>query len=170
MRTPQLHAQLTTCPRCNSAILTALDHPVAGLTTRVDPLPLTAEDELSARLAGRLTYNLIGSPLLARYQLAERDETNIHKPETSPERESETPEDPQNVEDLPDIWPELSAMWARQPSDARTNHCRNFAEDATSELTVRMWKLLYAEETGEEADADDVAIVLRWVCSDVSID
>lgn len=96
--------------------------------------------------------------------------TNTPEPETSPERESETPEDPQNVEDLPDIWPELSAMWARQPSDARTNHCRNFAEDATSELTVRMWKLLYAEETGEEADADDVAIVLRWVCSDVSID
>lgn len=79
MHTPRLHAQLTTCPRCNSAILTALDHPVAGLTTRVDPLPLTAEDELSARLAGRLTYNLIGSPLLARYQLHTRDETNIHK-------------------------------------------------------------------------------------------
>lgn len=102
--------------------------------------------------------------------------TNTPEPETSPERESETPEetetpeDPQNVEDLPDIWPELSAMWARQPSDARTNHCRNFAEDATSELTVRMWKLLYAEETGEEADADDVAIVLRRLCSDVSID
>src|SRR5690554_1779857 len=55
-----VHPHPTVCHRCRALILAALDSPVAGIPVRLDPVPLTAEQELAARLAGRATYNLTG--------------------------------------------------------------------------------------------------------------
>lgn len=60
MKAPTIHARLDTCPRCDAAIIVALDHHTAALTVRADPAPLDAEAELAARLSGRLTYNVLG--------------------------------------------------------------------------------------------------------------
>lgn len=60
MRAATIHARLDTCPRCDAAIIVALDHHTAALTVRADPAPLDAENELHARLQGRLTYNVLG--------------------------------------------------------------------------------------------------------------
>lgn len=64
----------TVCPRCRALILVALDSPVAGIPVRLDPVPLDAEQELAARLAGRATYDLTGR---ARVEVAYRDEYAI---------------------------------------------------------------------------------------------
>ncbi|WP_017616369.1 hypothetical protein [Nocardiopsis salina] len=60
MKAATIHARLDTCPRCEAAVIVALDHHTAALTVRADPLPLGAEAELHARLSGRLTYNVLG--------------------------------------------------------------------------------------------------------------
>lgn len=58
MRSPRIQARLDTCPRCNSAIILALDAPIAGRPVKADPLPLDTEEELQALMAGKTTYDL----------------------------------------------------------------------------------------------------------------
>lgn len=52
------------CPWCQQPILRALVGHVAALDVRADPKPLNPEQELTARLAGRLTYCLRLHPIL----------------------------------------------------------------------------------------------------------
>lgn len=70
----RIRPQLQRCPRCRALILAALDSPVAGIPVRVDPVPLDAEQELAARLAGRATYNLTG---ISRMAVVYRDADTI---------------------------------------------------------------------------------------------
>lgn len=72
MKSPRIQARLDTCPRCNSAIILALDAPIAGRPVKADPLSLTAEEELQALLAGRTTYNLHIQKWATRRTLAVR--------------------------------------------------------------------------------------------------
>lgn len=69
-----VHPHPTVCHRCRALILAALDSPVAGIPVRVDPVPLDAEQELAARLAGRATYNLTG---ISRMAVVYRDADTI---------------------------------------------------------------------------------------------
>jgi len=69
-----VHPHPTTCHRCRALILAALDSPVAGIPVRLDPVPLDAEQELAARLAGRATYNLTG---ISRMAVVYRDADTI---------------------------------------------------------------------------------------------
>lgn len=75
MPTPRRYAQLDVCHRCESHVILALDAPVMALTVRLDPVPLDAHAELSARLDGRWTYDLIDTG--RRRELAYRDEHRI---------------------------------------------------------------------------------------------
>lgn len=52
------------CPRCRQPILRALVGHVAALQVRADPFPLNTQQELAARLQGRLTYCLRLHPVL----------------------------------------------------------------------------------------------------------
>lgn len=70
----RIRPQLQRCHRCNAAIIHALDSPVAGIPVRLDPVPLDAEQELAARLAGRATYNLTG---ISRMAVVYRDADTI---------------------------------------------------------------------------------------------
>lgn len=70
----RIRPQLQRCHRCNAAIIHALDAPVAGIPVRLDPVPLDAEQELAARLAGRATYNLTG---ISRMAVVYRDADTI---------------------------------------------------------------------------------------------
>lgn len=69
-----VHPHPTVCHRCRALILAALDSPVAGIPVRLDPVPLDAEQELAARLAGRATYNLTG---ISRMAVVYRDADTI---------------------------------------------------------------------------------------------
>lgn len=53
------HAAATPCPRCGAETLTARAGRVAALDVRADPRPLTALEEILARLSGRLTWHLV---------------------------------------------------------------------------------------------------------------
>lgn len=70
-----LHATLTSCPRCHSLVIHALDAPVAAFDVRLDPLPLTETQELAALLTGRITYDLI--PIGGHHEIALRDQWRI---------------------------------------------------------------------------------------------
>ncbi|MFF3324926.1 hypothetical protein [Streptomyces sp. NPDC002889] len=52
------------CPWCKAPILRALVGHVAAVQVRADPRPLDLQQELAARLQGRLTYCLRLHPLL----------------------------------------------------------------------------------------------------------
>lgn len=99
-------------------------------------------------------------------EASEEDEAPEETEEPAELEETGTADAPQNVDDLPDIWPEISALWARQPSESRDTHCRNFEDEVTTEATVMLWQTLYSDATDEEADAEDVEVVLQWLCSD----
>ena len=58
MRAPRIQARLEACPRCDSAVILALDSAIAAIPVRADPVPLDAEAELQALLEGRTTYTL----------------------------------------------------------------------------------------------------------------
>ncbi|MEU8316641.1 MULTISPECIES: hypothetical protein [Actinomycetes] len=60
------HAKSGTCPRCNAPVLTARAGRVAALDVIADPTPVTAAEEILARLAGRLTWCLITTALGTR--------------------------------------------------------------------------------------------------------
>lgn len=70
-----LHAVLTSCPRCACALIHALDAPVAAFEVRLDPEPLNQIEELTALLAGRMTYDLI--PVWGHHEIAHRDQWRI---------------------------------------------------------------------------------------------
>lgn len=57
-------ARTQLCPRCRQPILRALVGHAAALDVRADPKPLTPQQELAARLQGRLTYCLRIRPYL----------------------------------------------------------------------------------------------------------
>jgi hypothetical protein len=65
------HASLQKCPQCKARTLTGDDSPIAALTVRIDPTPLTPETELACLLAGRRTYLLEGTT--ARVTIHHRD-------------------------------------------------------------------------------------------------
>lgn len=77
MRAARIRARLDTCPRCDAAIIVGLDCHIAALAVRADPVPLDATAELHARMAGRLTYDLVGRPEVGQ-QLSERTQDTIH--------------------------------------------------------------------------------------------
>lgn len=52
------------CPWCGALILRALVGHVAAIQVRVDPKPLSPQQELAARIQGRFTYCLRLHPLL----------------------------------------------------------------------------------------------------------
>jgi len=80
MRAPRVRARLDVCPRCESAIIVALDATIAALPVRADPLHLDGPAELQARLEGRTTYNLIGTGGLGSPALVERiPELIVHR-------------------------------------------------------------------------------------------
>jgi hypothetical protein len=72
-------ARLEPCPKCHALVIRALDGPVAAIDVRCDPTPLDLIGELSIRLQGRATYDLIGRT--DRKELAYRDEWRIKKRE-----------------------------------------------------------------------------------------
>lgn len=57
-------ARTQLCPRCRQPVLRALVGHVAALDTRADPKALTPQEELTARLQGRITYCLRIHPAL----------------------------------------------------------------------------------------------------------
>lgn len=79
MTTARLRAQTTACGWCDSAVILALDAPIAARTVRLDPAPLDAHQELAARTSGRLTYDLI--PAGGHREVVERDEYRIRRRE-----------------------------------------------------------------------------------------
>ncbi|GAA0989195.1 hypothetical protein GCM10009551_045660 [Nocardiopsis tropica] len=80
MKAPKVRARLDVCPRCESAIVVALDAAVAALPVRADPLHLDGHAELRARLEGRTTYNLLGLGGLGAPALVERiPELIVHR-------------------------------------------------------------------------------------------
>ncbi len=70
-------ARFEPCPKCHALTIRALDNPVAGIDTRLDPTPLDLVAELQARISGRWTYDLIG--IGARKEIAFRDQWRIKK-------------------------------------------------------------------------------------------
>lgn len=68
-------ATATTCPRCDTPLLVALDE---GLTARVDAKPIQPSKEIAVLLEGRWTYNH------AHKQLAHRDPARIRTDRTNP--------------------------------------------------------------------------------------
>ncbi|MFC9089013.1 hypothetical protein [Nocardiopsis dassonvillei] len=80
MKAPKVRARLDVCPRCDAAIIVALDAAIAGLPVHADPAPLDGPAELAARLEGRLTYNLLGAGGLGSPALVERiPELIVHR-------------------------------------------------------------------------------------------
>ncbi|WP_152471670.1 hypothetical protein [Nocardiopsis gilva] len=77
MTTARLRAQLDVCARCRAVVVLALDAPLAALTVRLDPVSLDPAQELHARLAGRLTYDLF--PAGQHQEVAERDQFRIRQ-------------------------------------------------------------------------------------------
>lgn len=76
---PSTRARLTACPRCRAAVIRALDSHIAGLDVRLDPVPLNIHAELTARISGRLTYDLLQAGF--GHEIAYRDEMRIRKHE-----------------------------------------------------------------------------------------
>lgn len=84
-------------------------------------------------------------------------------PSTSaPASPTETPTG--STDDLPDIWPEMAALWANLPADTRDNYCSQLEGASTTETTVFAWQVFYQEATSEEASSEDVRAVLQWLC------
>lgn len=87
--------------------------------------------------------------------------------EPSPELStpSETPEEvPTSADELPDIWVEISALYARKPAETRDQTCAIIHDDLTADATVLLWQIEYEAATGEEAEAEEVRTVLLWLC------
>lgn len=78
MKAASIRARLDTCPRCDAAVIVGLDSHIAALPAVVDPLPLDPHAELDARLAGRMTYDLIR--VSGRQELSPRDYDLTHRP------------------------------------------------------------------------------------------
>lgn len=57
------HARPGTCPGCGAEVLLARAGRVAALDVVADPAPVDVTAEILARLAGRLTWYLVTSPL-----------------------------------------------------------------------------------------------------------
>lgn len=60
------HAKDSTCPRCGAPVLLALAGRVAALHVVADEQPITAVEEILARLQGRLTWHLVVTTLGTR--------------------------------------------------------------------------------------------------------
>lgn len=56
--------RIQSCPWCRAPVLRALVGHVAALDVRADPQPLAPQQELAARLQGRMTYCLRLHPFL----------------------------------------------------------------------------------------------------------
>lgn len=78
MKAASIRARLDTCPHCHAAIIVGLDGHLAALAVRADPLPLDPHGELAARLAGRMTYDLVRTS--GRQELSPRDYDLTHRP------------------------------------------------------------------------------------------
>ena len=91
--------------------------------------------------------------------------TPAEEPSPEPSAPSETPEEaPTGTDDLPDIWVEISALYARKPAETRDQTCTIIHDELTADVTVQLWQIEYEAATGEEADAEEVRTVLLWLC------
>ena len=68
-------AQITACTRCGQKTLTAI---TGGLTTTIDPGPLTIAQEIAARITGKPTFDLV--PSGAALYVEWRDITRVKAP------------------------------------------------------------------------------------------
>jgi hypothetical protein len=55
-------ASIQRCPRCHATVIRALVGNPCGFDVRADPQPLDLQQELTARLAGQLTFCLVIRP------------------------------------------------------------------------------------------------------------
>lgn len=86
-------------------------------------------------------------------------------PSSTPSAPPEAPEEaPISTDDLPDIWVEISALYARKPAETRDQTCTIIHDELTADATVQLWQIEFEAATGEEADAEEVRTVLLWLC------
>ncbi|WP_435112038.1 hypothetical protein [Nocardiopsis synnemataformans] len=91
--------------------------------------------------------------------------TPTEEPSPEPSTTPETPEEvPTSTDDLPDIWVEISALYAQVPAETRDQTCMLIHTEETADAAVLMWQLDYKNATGEEADPGEVRTVLLWLC------